>query len=83
MAAQRELNEQERKVLHAIEPDYDYLVVVVPSKAGVNDFAAGAALAELKKRKLVAFEGRGRLKSVYLTDEGKTEREALDGSNKD
>lgn len=71
------LDEYETKVLRAIEPDYDYLVLVIPSQAGVNDFAAGAALAELKRRKLVAFEGRGKFKSVYLTDEGKTARGAL------
>lgn len=71
------LDEYEEKVLRAIEPDYDYLVLIIPSKAQVNDFAAAAALADLKKRKLVAFEGRGKFKSVYLTDEGKAAREAL------
>lgn len=75
--ASKPLDEYETKVLRAIEPEYDYLVVGIPGQAGVNDFAAAAALAELKKRKLVAFDGRGRFKSVYLTDEGKAAREAL------
>jgi hypothetical protein len=69
-AVKRELDEYEVRVLRTIEPEYEYLVLVVPGRAGVNDFAAGAALAELKKRKLVAFEGRGNMKSVYLTPEG-------------
>jgi hypothetical protein len=71
------LDEYETKVLRAIEPEYEYLVLIVPGRAGVNDFAAGAALAELKKRKLVAFEGRGNMKSVYLTPEGETARKEL------
>lgn len=68
--ASKPLDEYQEKVLRSIEPEYEYLVLVVPGRAGVNDFAAGEALAELKKRKLVAFEGRGNMKSVYLTPEG-------------
>jgi hypothetical protein len=75
--ASKPLDEYETKVLRAIDFDYEYLVLVIPGRAGVNDFAAGAALAELKKRKLVAFEGRGKFKSVYLTDAGKAAQEAL------
>lgn len=75
--AAKPLDEYEQKVLRSIEPEFEYLVVVVPGRAGVNDFAAGAALAELKKRKLVAFEGRGRMKSVFLTPEGETARKEL------
>jgi hypothetical protein len=77
MSPQKPLDEYETKVLRAIEPGFDFMIAVIPSHAGVNEFAAGAALAELKKRKLVAFEGRGRFKTVYLTDEGKVAREAL------
>ena len=76
-ASKQPLDEFEEKVLRAIEPDYYYMVLIIPSKAAINDFAAGDALANLKKRKLVAFEGRGKFKSVYLTDEGKAAREAL------
>ena len=79
--ASKPLDEFETKVLRAIEPDYDYLVLIIPSNAGVNEFTAGAALADLKKRGYVAFEGRGRFKSVCLTDEGKAAREALDADD--
>lgn len=67
----------EAKVLRAIEPGCAYLVVVIPGKADVDDLAADAALAELKKRKLVAFEGRDWLKKVYTTADGKKVRESL------
>ena len=74
----RPLDEYEAKVLSALEPDYDYLVLIVPSMmVGVNDFAAATALSGLRMLGYVAFEGRGKFKSVYLTDDGKTAREAL------
>jgi hypothetical protein len=65
-----ELDEFERKVILAIKPDYDVLVLVIPSNAGINDFAAADALAKLKKKKLIAFDGRGRFRSCYLTPDG-------------
>lgn len=75
--ATAELDEYETKVLKAIKPDYDVMVVIIPGAAGVNDFAASAALASLKKRGLIAFEGRGRFRSCYLTDAGKEAYAAL------
>lgn len=70
------LDEYDKKVLQAIEPEYEYLVLVVPSKAGVSEFAAASALATLKKLGYVKFEGRGKFRSVYLTDEGEKARAA-------
>jgi hypothetical protein len=65
------LDEYEQKVLRAIEPEYDVMVLIIPpSRAGVNDFAAADALAGLKKKGLIKFEGRGKFKSCYLTPEG-------------
>jgi hypothetical protein len=72
-----QLDEYEEKVLRALEPEYEYLILIIPGRAGVNSFAAGSALATLKKKKLVAFDGRGRFKSAYLTDDGVTRRAAL------
>lgn len=72
-----ELDEIETKVLRAIEPDYDVMILVIPGQAGVNDFAAAHALASLKKKELIAFEGRGRFKAAYLTDDGKAAHAAL------
>lgn len=66
-----QLEEHETKVLLAIEPDYEVMLLVIPGAAGVNEWAAGDALGSLKKKGLVAFEGRGRFKSAYLTDAGK------------
>lgn len=66
-----QLEEHETKVLLAIEPDYDVMLLVIPERADVNEFAAGDALGSLKKKGLVAFEGRGKFKSAYLTDAGK------------
>lgn len=71
------LDEYEVKVLRAIEPDYDVMILVIPGQAGVNDFAAANALGKLKKKGLIAFEGRGKFKSAHLTDEGKTAYAAL------
>lgn len=72
-----ELSEHEAKVLKAIKPDYDVMVLVIPGRAGVNDFAAADALASLKKRGLIAWEGRGKFKAAYLTDAGKEAYAAL------
>lgn len=71
------LSELEQKVLRAIEPDYDVMVLIIPERAGVNEAAAGGALASLKKRGLIAWEGRGRFKAAYLTDAGKDAYAAL------
>lgn len=67
-----ELDEIDRKVLHAIEPGYDVMIAVLPSAAQVNDFAVALALPKLKKAGWVAFEGRGRFKTCHLTPEGET-----------
>lgn len=69
-----ELDEYAVKVLLALEPEYDYLVLVVPGMAKINDVAAAMAISDLKKAGLVAFDGRGRFKSVYLTPDGITRR---------
>lgn len=71
------LDDIDKKVLAAIEPEWDYLVLIIPSKAGVNEIAAATALATLKKAGFIKFEGRGRFKSVYLTSEGESARDEL------
>lgn len=71
------LDAEETAVLRAIEPDYEYLVLIIPGKAGISDLGAGVALADLKKRGYIAFDGRGKFKSVYLTPEGEEARGAL------
>lgn len=72
-----ELDEYEQKVIRAIEPDYDVMLLIIPSRAQVSDFAAAAAIASLKKRGLIKLEGRGNMKSCYLTDSGKEAYAAL------
>lgn len=71
------LDDYEQAVLRVIEPGYDVMILVVPSYAKVNEFAAATALAGLKKKGLIAFEGRGRSKSAFLTDTGKEAYAAL------
>lgn len=71
------LDEYEAKVLRVIEPDYDVTLLAIPMHAGVNDFAAASALASLKGRGLIGFEGRGRNKTCYLTAAGKEAYAAL------
>lgn len=72
-----ELTDTEKKILDAIKPGYDMLVLVVPGYAKINDFAAADGLATLKKKGLIAFEGRGKFKSCYLTDAGKEAFESI------
>lgn len=74
MTAIIELNENEQKVLDAMKPEYDHLVLIIPGLAKINDWAAADALASLKKKNLIGFEGRGRFKSCYLKAEGEAQR---------
>lgn len=75
MTKRKPLSENEIAVLKAIEPGYDVLLVIIPDVAKLGPWATGDALAELKKRGMVKFEGRGKLKTAHLTDIGELEYE--------
>lgn len=72
-----ELNDRESAVVLAIKPGFEMLVLTVPMHAHLGELAAADALATLRVKKLVKFEGRGTLKSVYLTEDGEAAYAAL------